>query len=151
GHCTGGEEIFTWTSRAPASFNMATTWRCVLPRTMESSTTITDFPATTEGCTLSFSRIPNWRRVWDGLMKVRPTYEVLTNPCPSGMPDSSAQPMAAGVPDSGTGTTTSASATFSWASWRPISKRDSYTLRPLMAASGRATYTYSKMQRANSG
>ena len=38
-----------WTSRAPASFSIATIWRVVLPRTIESSTTTTRLPATISG------------------------------------------------------------------------------------------------------
>ena len=49
-----------------------------------------------------------------------------------------AKPVAAGMPDSGTPMTTSASTGNSRASWRPISTRASCTLRPPMLASGRA-------------
>ena len=47
----------------------------------------------------------------------------MTKPWPNGMPLSSAYPTAAGVPDSGTGITRSASTGNSRASWRPISTR----------------------------
>ncbi len=62
------------------------------------------------------------------------------------MPDCSANPIAAGVPDSGTGITRSASAGCSRASRRPTSTRAAWTLRPEIVVSGRARYTYSNRQ-----
>ena len=44
----------------------------------------------------------------------------------------------AGVPDSGTGMTRSASAGSSWASFRPMSTREEFTDRPAIVVSGRA-------------
>ena len=44
----GGDEIRRCTSRAPASNSIATSLRVVEPRTIESSTTTTRFPASTE-------------------------------------------------------------------------------------------------------
>ena len=61
------------TSAAPASLSMPTIARCVLPRTMESSTATTRCPAITSRSGFSLSRIPRWRMVWLGWMKVRPT------------------------------------------------------------------------------
>src|SRR3954464_8444629 len=54
------------------------------------------------------------------------------------MPEASAYPTAAGVPDSGTGMTRSASAGCSLASRRPISTRVACTPRPPIVGSGRA-------------
>ena len=67
------------------------------------------------------------------------------------MPDSCAYPTAAGVPDSGTPITRSASTGFSWASLRPMSTRVLCTDRPAIVLSGRARYTYSKTQPFGSG
>jgi len=61
------------TSAAPAPRSIATIWRVVLPRTIESSTTTTRLPATTSGSGLNLSRNP-WRRSsWPGWMNVRAT------------------------------------------------------------------------------
>ena len=54
----------------------------------------------------------------------------LTSPCPYGIPEASAYPMAAGVPDSGTGITRSASEGNSRASVRPTSTRTECNRRP---------------------
>ena len=54
--------------------------------------------------------------------------------------------MAAGVPDSGTGITRSASTGYSAASCRPTSTRVACTPRPAIVVSGRARYTYSNRQ-----
>src|ERR1700756_3130236 len=62
------------------------------------------------------------------------------------MPDSCAYPTAAGVPDSGTPITRSASTGHSRANRRPISTRVACTDRPASVLSGRARYTYSKTQ-----
>src|SRR5690349_13032579 len=59
------------------------------------------------------------------------------------MPLASAKPIAAGVPDSGTGMTRSASAGCSAASRLPTSTRVACTPTPEIAVSGRARYTYS--------
>ena len=67
--------------------------------------------------------MPSCRIVCDGWMKVRPTYAFFIRPALYGMPDASAYPIAAGVPDSGTGMTRSASTGCSLASRRPISTR----------------------------
>ena len=82
--------------------------------------------------------MPSWRIVCEGWMKVRPTYEFFTRPRSYGMPDSWAYPTAAGVPDSGTGITMSASAGCSLANRRPTSTRVACTFRPAMVVSGRA-------------
>ena len=47
--------------------------RWVLPRTIESSTTTSRLPAIVERSGFSLSRMPSWRMVLDGWMKVRPT------------------------------------------------------------------------------
>ncbi len=73
GHFTGGEEIRMCTSAAPASRSIFTSARWVLPRTIESSTTTRRLPAMTSRSGLSLSRMPSWRMVWLGWMKVRPT------------------------------------------------------------------------------
>ncbi len=62
-----------WTSFAPASFSIATIWRVVLPRTIESSTTTIRLPATISGSGLNFIRRPCLRSSWPGWMKVRCT------------------------------------------------------------------------------
>src|SRR4249919_2878565 len=62
------------------------------------------------------------------------------------MPEPWAYPTAAGVPDSGTPMTRSASTGFSADSRRPISTRVACTDRPPMMLSGRARYTYSNTQ-----
>src|SRR5438045_3130257 len=59
------------------------------------------------------------------------------------MPLASAKPIAAGVPDSGTGMTRSASAGCSAASRRPAATRVACTPRPEIVVSGRARETYS--------
>ena len=63
----------TWTSAAPASRSIVTIACCVLPRTIESSTTTTRCPAITPRSGFSFSRMPRSRMVWLGWMNVRPT------------------------------------------------------------------------------
>ena len=63
----------TCTSAAPASRSIRTSARWVLPRTIESSTTTSRLPAITSRSGLSLSRMPSWRIVCDGWMKVRPT------------------------------------------------------------------------------
>ena len=70
---TGGLEIRTCTSRAPASRSIRTSARWVLPRTIESSTTTSRLPLMTSRSGFSLSRIPSCRIVCDGWMKVRPT------------------------------------------------------------------------------
>ena len=60
------------TSAAPASRSKRTSLRVVLPRTIESSTTTSRFPAMARFSGLSFRRMPCWRMVWLGEMKVRP-------------------------------------------------------------------------------
>src|SRR6266849_2036925 len=55
----------------------------------------------------------------------------------NGIFDSSAKPMAAGTPESGTGTIMSASTGCSRARRRPSISRDSFTERPKMMLSGR--------------
>ncbi|CAB4543058.1 unannotated protein [freshwater metagenome] len=102
---------------------MRTIARCVFPRTIESSTTTIRLPSMISRRGLSFKRIPSWRIVCEGWIKVLPTYEFLTRPIPKGMPEPLAYPIAAGVPDSGTGITKSASTGDSLASCSPIRTR----------------------------
>ena len=111
----------------------------------------TRLPRTTSRNGLSFSRMPSWRMLWLGWMKVRPTYAFLTRPTRYGMPDSSAYPIAAGMPDSGTPITRSASTGCSRARVRPMATRAEYMLRPAITLSGRARYTYSNRQPFGSG
>ena len=73
GHFTGGDEIRMWTSAAPASRSIRTSARWVLPRTIESSTTTRRLPLMTSLSGFSLSRMPSWRMVCEGWMKVRPT------------------------------------------------------------------------------
>ena len=78
-----------WTSAAPASRSIATIWRVVVPRTIESSTTISRFPRIVSGSGFSFSFTPRSRSDCDGWMNVRPTYWFLCSPSPYGIPDTS--------------------------------------------------------------
>src|ERR1700722_12204789 len=66
----------------------------------------------------------------------------------NGIPLSAAYPRAAVTPESGTGTTRSASTGASRARRRPICSRLACTQRPKIRLSGRAKYTCSKMQLA---
>ena len=68
----GGDEIRRCTSRAPASNSIATIFRVVFPRTIESSTTTTRCPASSSRG-LNFVRMPCSRSAWSGWMNVRPT------------------------------------------------------------------------------
>jgi hypothetical protein len=61
-----------WTSQAPASRSMVTIALVVLPRTIESSTTTSRSPRIASLSGLSLIRMPSWRMVWLGWMKVRP-------------------------------------------------------------------------------
>ena len=74
----------TCTSTAPASRSIRISARWVLPRTIESSTTISRLPRITSFSGLSLSRIPSWRMVCDGWMKVRPDVGVLHQALPEG-------------------------------------------------------------------
>src|SRR4051812_17352335 len=73
GPAGGGALMRRCTSRAPASRIILTIFRDVVPRTMESSTTMTRLPRTTAGTGLSLSFTPKWRMDCEGSMKVRPT------------------------------------------------------------------------------
>ena len=98
------------TSAAPASRSSATSLRVVLPRTIESSTTTSRLPAIACLSGLSFRRMPCWRSVWVGEMKVRPDVAVLREPLAVRDARSRARsPIAAGMPESGTPMTRSAS------------------------------------------
>ena len=91
--------------------------RWVLPRTIESSTTTIRLPRTTSRSGLSLSRMPSWRMVCDGWMKVRPDVRVLHQAGAvrdAGLPRRSrSRP---GCPTPGTGITRSASTGCSLAS-----------------------------------
>ncbi len=106
----------TWTSVAPALRSSSTIRLVVVPRTIESSTTISRFPLTTSRSGLSLIVTPRWRSPCDGWMKVRPAYRFRYIPSRYGCPDASANPAAAGAPVSGTGMTRSASTGCSMAS-----------------------------------
>ena len=69
----GGDEIRMCTSRAPPERIIFTIFRLVVPRTIESSTTITRRPSIVSRIGLSFTRTPKWRMPWRGSMNVRPT------------------------------------------------------------------------------
>jgi len=60
------------TSFAPASRKLLTRAREVVPRTMESSTTTTRFPATISLIRFSFTRTSKSRMSWLGCKNVRP-------------------------------------------------------------------------------
>jgi hypothetical protein len=68
----GGLVIRRWTSIAPTSRSTCTSCRVVVPRTIESSTTISRFPRIVSGSGFSFMRTPRWRRAVVGSMNVRP-------------------------------------------------------------------------------
>ena len=61
-----------WTSLAPASRSILVSCFCVVPRTIESSTTTRRLPATFSRSGLSFMRTARARRSWLGAMKLRP-------------------------------------------------------------------------------
>ncbi len=62
-----------WISRAPASRSCAIFAREVVPRTIESSTTITRLPRTTSSTGESLMATPMARCAWLAWMNVRPT------------------------------------------------------------------------------
>ena len=57
-----------WTSRAPASRSMRTSWCWVVPRTMESSTTTRRLPSMFSRSGFSFMRTARARASWLGAM-----------------------------------------------------------------------------------
>ncbi len=61
-----------WTSLAPLSRSICTIDRVVVPRTIESSTTTSRWPAMLSRSGFSFIRTPSERISWLGAMKVRP-------------------------------------------------------------------------------
>ena len=69
----GGAVMRRCTSFAPDSRSMATSWREVLPRTIESSTTTRRLPSMMSRRGLSLRRMPSSRSDGEGWMKVRPT------------------------------------------------------------------------------
>ena len=69
----GGQLTSTWTSLAPASFRLLTRALQVVPRTMESSTTMTRLPLTSSVIKLSFTRTSKSRISCEGWRKLRPT------------------------------------------------------------------------------
>src|SRR5215831_16656582 len=95
----GGLETRMCTSRAPARRITSMMRRDVVPRTIESSTATTRLPRSDRRSGFSFSITPASRRDWSGWMNVRLMYLDLISPSRNGMPDSSAYPMAAVVPD----------------------------------------------------
>ncbi len=70
------------TSVAPASRSIDTICLVVVPRTIESSTTMSRFPRMVSGSGFSFSFTPRSRSDWEGWMNVRPTYWFLCSPSP---------------------------------------------------------------------
>src|SRR5829696_2526792 len=80
----GGALIRTWTSVAPARRSMPTICLVVVPRTMESSTTMSRRSRTTSRSGLSFTFTPRWRIAWEGWMNVRPLYRLRTIPSRDG-------------------------------------------------------------------
>ena len=125
------------TSRAPAFRTMRTSLRLVVPRTSESSTRITLLPASR--C-LNRIQLQLDAEVADRLrgLDERAADVVIAN---QPMPERNARfgrvAKAAATPESGTGTTMSASTGYSRASSRPIISRDSWTERPKTVESGR--------------
>jgi hypothetical protein len=80
-------------------------------------------------------------------MKVLPIYLFFINPSPYGMPDSSAYPIAADKPESGTPITKSAFIGCSFAKNFPACFLASYTLTFSIILSGLAKYIYSNMHK----
>ena len=99
----GGALIRTWTSFAPARRSSPTICLVVVPRTIESSTTISRLSRTISRRGESLTLTPRWRIAWEGWMNVRPLYRLRTMPSRYGIPDASANPAAAGAPVSGHG------------------------------------------------
>jgi hypothetical protein len=62
-----------WTSRAPASRIICTSFTLVVPRTIESSMSTMLLPSTRAELALCFSFTPCSLTSWLGWMKVRPT------------------------------------------------------------------------------
>ena len=77
-------------SRASASRSIATIWRDVVPRTMESSITTTRRSFTMLRTGVSFILTPMSLMDWTGWMKVLATYMFLIRPISSGIPPASA-------------------------------------------------------------
>ena len=69
---TGGLATRKWTSLAPASLTIFTSWRAVVPRTTESSTITTTRSFRTPSTGLNLHRTFSSRASWPGEMKVRP-------------------------------------------------------------------------------
>ena len=72
GEACGGQLTRMCTSLAPASRRFTTRARAVVPRTIESSTTTTRFPATASLIRFSFTRTLKSRMSCVGWRKVRP-------------------------------------------------------------------------------
>ena len=70
---TGGLAERKWTSAAPASRTIRTSWRAVVPRTIESSTMTTTRSFKTPATGLNLVRTRCSRAAWPGAIKVRPT------------------------------------------------------------------------------
>ncbi len=97
----------------------------VVPRTMLSSTSTMRRPLMTEPTGLSLMRTPLVRCSWSGMMNVRWMYRFFMRPSAMGIPLALANPLACARPESGTGTTTSASTGDSSASFSPSCTRTS--------------------------
>ena len=92
----------TCTSAAPASKSIATSCRVVLPRTIESSTATTRFPATSSSG-LNFSRMPRWQELLVGLDERAADVTVLDQALAERDVTAREKPTAAGVPSQGWG------------------------------------------------
>src|SRR4030042_2409856 len=142
----GGEPTLTWTSFAPAFLTSCTIFLMVVPRTMESSTRtiLLAFMTLLSGLSLSMTLVV--LSDCSGMMNVRSTYLFFMSPSEYRMPEPSAYPIAWDLPESGIGTTTSASTGCSLASLCPILRLTSYTSLPSMFESALARETHSNMQ-----
>ena len=93
----------------------------VVPRTIESSTTMTRWPRRFSTTGLNFKWTPRVRIALIGADERAPDITVLDQPSMYGSPLSAAYPMPPATAESGTAITTSASTGCSRASCRPIS------------------------------
>ena len=118
----------------------------VVPLTIESSTSIIDFPFNTLLSGFSFIFTPNSLSSWVGFINVLPTYLFLTSASVSGSPLAFAYPIAPGQPESGTGTTISALISSSCDNIFPDSTLNSYAFTLSIVASFLAKYICSNIQ-----
>ena len=116
----GGQLIRTWTSTAPESRTILTIFRLVVPLTMESSTSTTRFPRISSETGFNLILTPEMANGLLGLDEGPADIVVADqSELETGSAIRREKPMAAATPESGTGTTMSASTGCSCASARP--------------------------------